>query len=75
MIICVLSFFLLTQAVYNLLNLVLRKGHQVGLVSFSHRSTVIANLTETDDRGKELLLNSLPEPERIGGGTSIAKGK
>ncbi|PIK51796.1 putative epithelial chloride channel protein-like [Apostichopus japonicus] len=65
---------LLRAAVYNLLNLVLRKGHQVGLVAFSHKSVVLANLTETDEEGKAMLLDRLPEPERIGGGTSIAKG-
>lgn len=65
---------LLRAAVYNLLNLVLRKGHLVGLVSFSHRVTVLANLTETDDDGKTMLLDCLPQPDRVGGGTSIAKG-
>lgn len=62
------------KAVYNLLNLVLRKGHLVGLVAFSHRVTVLANLTETNDEGKAMLLGCLPQPDRVGGGTSIAKG-
>lgn len=47
----------------------------MGLVAFSHKSVVLANLTETDEEGKAMLLDRLPEPERIGGGTSIAKGK